>query len=242
MAIANKVAIITGAGGGIGGETVECFVEAGFNVIAADASAEALTRFESLVVSRRVHPFVGDVSDQAFTQQLVQFAVDTYGGIDSVVPSAGIYTDAPFAELSDETWTKTMAINVDAVFHLLREAAPHLTDGSSIVTLTSIAADRGSVAHAHYSASKGAILSLTKTLAIELAPKTRVNSVAPGVIETQMTAGLVGANGEKILTDTPLARLGQAREVADVIAFLASPGASFVTGECIRVNGGLHIS
>ncbi len=242
MASGDKVVIITGAGGGIGGKTVERFVDAGFNVVAADAGAEALARFDSLVAARRVHPFVGDVSERSFIQQLVRFATDTYGGIDSVVPSAGIYTDAPFTELSDETWTKTMAINVDAVFCLLREAAPYLTDGSSIVTLTSIAADRGSATHAHYSASKGAILGLTKTLAIELAPKTRVNAVAPGVIETRMTAGLVDVKGEKILMDTPLQRLGQASEVADVIVFLASPGASFITGECIRVNGGLHIS
>ncbi|MCY1558480.1 3-oxoacyl-[acyl-carrier-protein] reductase FabG [compost metagenome] len=118
---------------------------------------------------------------------------------------------------------------------------PHLSDNSSIVNLSSIAGHRGSSEHAHYSASKGAVSSFSKSLAIELAPRTRVNLVAPGIIETPMTTELLREKGQLLLDGTPLKRFGTAEEVAGAIVFLCSPLASFVTGETLHVNGGLYM-
>jgi 3-oxoacyl-[acyl-carrier protein] reductase len=240
-----SAAIVTGATGGIGRELVAAFVDEGRQVIAVDLDGDALER---LVAEHGaggpggVTAFAGDVADPAFIEHVVDTVAKEHGGIDAVVPCAGVYIDAAFADLPDSVWETTMRVNVDAVFRLLRAATPHFAEGASIVNLTSIAADRGSAAHAHYAASKGAILALTRTLAVELAPRVRVNAVAPGVIETKMTRGLVAVKGDTILQQTPLARYGTAREVASVIVFLCSPGAGFITGEVIRVNGGLHIA
>lgn len=240
-----SAAIVTGATGGIGRELVAAFVDEGRQVIAVDLDADALERLVAEYGAGGpggVTAFAGDVADPAFIEHVVDTVAKEHGGIDAVVPCAGVYIDAAFADLPDSVWETTMRVNVDAVFRLLRAATPHFAEGASIVNLTSIAADRGSAAHAHYAASKGAILALTRTLAVELAPRVRVNAVAPGVIETKMTRGLVAVKGDTILQQTPLARYGTAREVASVIAFLCSPGAGFITGEVIRVNGGLHIA
>lgn len=240
-----SAAIVTGATGGIGRELVAAFVDEGRQVIAVDLDGDALERLVDEYGTGgpgRVTAFAGDVADPAFIEHVVDTVAKEHGGIDAVVPCAGVYIDAAFADLPDSVWETTMRVNVDAVFRLLRAATPHFTEGAAIVNLTSIAADRGSAAHAHYATSKGAILALTRTLAVELAPRVRANAVAPGVIETKMTRGLVAVKGDTILQQTPLARYGTAREVASVIAFLCSPGAGFITGEVIRVNGGLHIA
>lgn len=240
-----SAAIVTGATGGIGRELVAAFVDEGRQVIAVDLDGDALERLVDEYGTGgpgRVTAFAGDVADPAFIEHVVNTVAKEHGGIDAVVPCAGVYIDAAFADLPDSVWETTMRVNVDAVFRLLRAATPHFTEGAAIVNLTSIAADRGSAAHAHYATSKGAILALTRTLAVELAPRVRANAVAPGVIETKMTRGLVAVKGDTILQQTPLARYGTAREVASVIAFLCSPGAGFITGEVIRVNGGLHIA
>lgn len=236
-----SIAIVTGATGGIGREIVSELARAGRRVLAVDLDAEALGRLEAgLGGSGRVETFAGDCTDPAVIADIVGTAAQE--GVDAVIPCAGVYLDAPFAELPDAVWETTMRVNVDAVFRLLRAVTPHLVAGASIVTITSIAADRGSVGHAHYAASKGAIAALTRTLARELAPGVRVNAVAPGVIDTAMTQGLVASNGSGILEQTPLARYGTPAEVAGVVAFLCSPAAGFITGETIRVNGGLHIA
>jgi 3-oxoacyl-[acyl-carrier protein] reductase len=116
-----------------------------------------------------------------------------------------------------------------------------LNQDGSIVNISSIAGHRGSNKHGHYAAAKGALLALTRSLAWELGPKARANCVSPGIIETQMTVDLVAARGDVLIAATPSGRLGQASEVASVILFLCSPAASFVNGETIQVNGGLHM-
>ena len=181
-----------------------------------------------------------DVSAAAGNEQIVAAAADRYGRVDDVVLAAGIYPEGPLLETSDEEWRRTLAVNLDSAFYLLRAVQPHLDRRGSIVALTSIAGARGSKNHAAYAATKGALLSLVRSMAWELTPA-RVNAVAPGVIETTMTDGLRAQRSEPLLQQTPLGRFGTAEEVAGVIAFLCSPAASFITGEVIHVNGGLHM-
>src|SRR5699024_5720117 len=135
-----------------------------------------------------------------------------------------------------------LAITRDAAFFLRREAPPQLAPGSSVVAMTSIAGMRGSAGHAAYAATKGGLLSLTRSMARELGARARVNAVAPGIIDTSMTADLRAETAERLLADTPLGRFGAAPDVAGAVQFLCSPAAGFITGEVIQVNGGLHMA
>ena len=134
-----------------------------------------------------------------------------------------------------------MGVNLDGTFYVCRAAERHLRENGSIVLLTSLAAQRGSYAHAAYR-RPGAVQSFTRSLALELAPKVRVNAVAPGIIATSMTNDLIGQKGDQLLASTPLRRFGSAEEIAGPIAFLCSPLAAFVTGEVMQVNGGIYIA
>ena len=238
-----RTLVLTGANGGIGRAVAEIFAMAGANLVLADLDGPALDAFAATLDGEaRIATWAVDVAKPEDAEALVGLAAARFGEIDFLVPSAGIYLSQPFAGMSDAQWRQTLSINLDGVFYLCNRAAPHLGDGSAIVNLTSVAAHRGAVSNAHYAASKGALGALTRSLARELAPRTRVNAVAPGVIETPMTTTLVEARGAETLAATPLGRLGQPSEIAAVIAFLCSKAASFVTGETIHVNGGLYMA
>ncbi len=234
--------LLSGANGGIGREVALIFDRAGANMVLADRDLASMQAFAAeLDGPGRKICLAMDAGDPDSAQAVVDRAVAEFGSIDHVVPSAGIYLAEPFTEMTDEQWRRTLSINLDGVFYLLRRAAPHLTAGSSIVNLTSLAAFRGAFSNAHYGATKGALVSLTKALARELAPNTRVNAVAPGVIETPMTRELLNTRGDASIAQTPLGRFGKPSEIASVIAFLCSDAASFITGETIQVNGGIYM-
>jgi 3-oxoacyl-[acyl-carrier protein] reductase len=183
-----------------------------------------------------------DVANPKDNEAAVKTARDKFGGIDFLVPAAGIYPQQTVDGMSDEQWRKIMSINLDGVFYITRAAIPALRKGGAIVNLTSMAGHRGSIAHAHYAATKGALMSFTRSLAQELGPDIRVNAVSPGIIETPMAVSLLADRGPRLLEGTLLKRFGKASEVADVILFLCSPAASFITAEVININGGLYIS
>lgn len=237
-----KTLILSGANGAIGREIAVQFRAAGANVAMGDFAADPLRDFATTLDPTGAHvlSFHLDASSSTSNDTFVAAAVDKFGSIDFVVPAAGIYPEQAISEMTNEQWDTVMSVNLDGVFYMIRAAFPHINEDGSIVNISSIAGHRGSNRHGHYAATKGALLGLTRSLTWELGSKVRVNAVSPGIIETSMTADLVAARGEVLIAATPLGRLGQASEVASVIVFLCSPAASFVNGETIQINGGLH--
>jgi 3-oxoacyl-[acyl-carrier protein] reductase len=240
-----RTLVLTGANGGIGREVAKLFGRAGANLVLADVDVNHLETFVSEylgLASQRVVMLGVDSTRVEDVDALIALAVSHFGEIDFLVPSAGIYLAQPFAQMTDEQWHRTISVNLDGVFYVTRRAANHLSQSSSIVNLSSMAAHRGAFYNAHYSASKGALISLTRSLARELGPKTRVNAVSPGIIDTPMASDLIKTRGADSIAQTPLKRLGTPAEIASVIGFLCSDAAAFITGEVIHVNGGLHIA
>jgi 3-oxoacyl-[acyl-carrier protein] reductase len=183
-----------------------------------------------------------DLRDPRAAERVVDETVDQFGRIDVVVNNAGIWRRAPIDEMSDDDWHEMLDVNLGGVFHVIRAAVPAMkTAGAGrVINVSSTAGQRGEAFHAHYAATKGAIIALTKSLAVELAPHgIAVNCVAPGWTETDMTrAVLEGPGGEAIHAGIPMGRAGSPEEIAGAVLFLASDLASYVTGEVVNVNGG----
>lgn len=238
-----KVLLLTGANGAIGRAIARLFHHHGALCALTDLDEDGMAGFareldpggERVLALRQDAALAGDA------ERVVEATVARFGRIDVLVTAAGLYRDRLVSEMSEAEWRQSIAINLDGVFHSCRAAIPHLAEGSAIVNLASMAGHRGSYAHAHYAAAKGGVLSLSRSLALELAPRTRVNAVSPGLIEGPMVQPLIARKPE-LIPNTPMKRLGTAEEVASVVAFLCSDLARFVTGETIHVNGGLHIA
>lgn len=239
-----KRAAITGAGRGIGKAIAEKFLKEGAEVIICDIVEERVQQAcDELGSLGRVSALAGDVSDSSFCDRLAEEA-DRTGGIDILVNNAGTGIFAPFLEHSEEDWDFTMKNNVKSAFLLGQRVARVMIKrqgGGSIINMGSTNGHLGERDLAAYNASKAAVILLTKTMAIELAPyKIRVNAVSPGFIKTDL-AKEAGGEADFLKTYTskiPLGRPGTPAEVANVFAFLASDEASFITGESIVVDGG----
>jgi len=246
MSFHGKNVLVTGAGKGIGLAASRLMLELGATVAAADRDRGALDAL--LTASQQHAPRLGchafDIALGDGAERLAGEVAQRLGRIDCLVHAAGVYSpEKPLAQCSDAEWRGVLDVNLDGAFRLCRAVIPHLSDRSAIVLVSSIAGHLGSRLHASYAASKGAILALARSLAADLAPRTRVNVVSPGVIETRMTQDFRNAErGKAMLAATPLQRFGTADEVAGPIAFLCSDLSSFITGETIQVNGGLYIS
>lgn len=237
--------IVTGAGSGIGRETARYLHACGASVVLADIDEHAATAAAAAldVTGARTIAVRYDAAERGDADMVVTRAIEAFGRLDHVVANAAIYTDAPAATISDEAWRRTMQINVDGVFYLCRAAHRAMAGGGAIVATASVAAHMGgSFGHAHYGASKGAVLSLVKGLAREFGPALRVNAVSPGTIETPMIADNAALQKPDIVSSFALKRMGKPEEVASVIAFLCSEAASYVTGETIMVCGGSYMA
>lgn len=239
----DKVLLLTGANGAIGRAVAQLFHRHGAICVLTDLDIEGMTAFarELDPGGERVLALRQDAAQAGDAERVVEATAARFGRIDALVTAAGLYRDRLVSEMSEAEWRQSIAINLDGVFHSCRAAIPHLAEGSAIVNIASMAGHRGSYAHAHYAAAKGGVLSLSRSLALELAPRTRVNAVSPGLIEGPMVQPLIARKPE-LIPNTPMRRLGTAEEVAGVVAFLCSDLAGFVTGETIHVNGGLHIA
>ena len=246
LTLNSKVALITGGSRGIGAAAVRLFAAAGakvvFNYRAAKAQAEDLVSECGAGNCRAVQ---SDLSTTEAAQQLVSSAISSFGRLDILVANHGIWPpeDAPIDRMSDEQWRRTIAVNLDSVFSLVKHSVGQMKTqgGGHIVLVSSTAGQRGEAFHCDYAASKGALISMVKGLSTELArDHIYINSVAPGWVDTDMSASVLNdsATREKIFRGIPLGRVGTPEEVAGPILFLCTPFAGFITGEVFNVNGG----
>ena len=238
-------ALVTGGSRGIGEAVALMLARCGASVAigyrsrAADARTVA-DRLRATGVTAAAHD--GDISTAEGAEALVQAAEQSLGGLDIFVGNAGVWPSAEEAvtELPDARWRRTMAENVDGMFFSTRAAARRMGQGGRIVLVSSTAGQRGEAMHADYAASKGAMISFVKSLAVELAPRgITVNSVAPGWVDTEMTADAMADGGRaRIAASIPVGRVATAADIAFPIVCLCAAEARHVTGEIVNVNGG----
>jgi acetoacetyl-CoA reductase/3-oxoacyl-[acyl-carrier protein] reductase len=233
VALEEKIALVTGSGGGIGGAACTLLAAAGATVYAVDLPGRP--------VPAGAQEAACDLRDPAAVGELVADLAETSGRLDILVHAAGIVRDGVLWKMSDEAWTDVMRVNLDAAFWLLRAVAPVMRagGGGSVVLVSSINGERGKFGQANYAAAKAGLLGLGKTAARELGRfGVRVNLVAPGWIETGMTAGLPEAARAAAVAETALGRPGLPEDVASAILFLVSDMSRHVTGQVLRVDGG----
>ena len=251
LSLSGKIALISGGSRGIGAATVRMFSAAGakvaFTYRNARAQAEALADECGTDVC---FPIKADLNTPEAARSSIQQTVERFGRLDILVANHGVWpvTDVAINQMSDEQWRSTLSINLDGVFGLVKHAVAKMkaqdrTSGAvgHIVLISSTSGQRGEAFHSDYSATKGAIISLVKSLAAELASdEIYVNCVAPGWVDTDMSAGALEdpATGEEILRTIPLGRPGRPQEIAAPVLFLCTEYASFITGEIFNVNGG----
>ena len=234
-----RIAIITGGTKGIGLATAKLMAERGVIVYAC-------ARREVAFDNSNIHYHYLDVTDTLSCKQLVEDVMDRHGKIDFLVADAGITSDALTVKMTDEQFDSVVDVNLKGVFNIVRYVGPLMEKQGygSIVNVSSVVGEQGNIGQANYSATKGAVLSMTKTWAKEFSrkgAKVRVNAVAPGYIMTSRMDTVPQELLDRFAGQTMLKRLGEPEEIAEVIAFLASDAASYINGTVISANGGLRL-
>lgn len=243
----NSTVLITGAATGIGRATAALLAANGYNVAVhyhkSEEAALALCR-QIAEQGGKALAVCADVADRSQVDAMTQRVTEVFGKIDVLVGNAGIAQQKLFTDISAADWDAIFDVNVKGVFHCCQSVLPGMISRKSgcIVNVSSIWGLVGASCEAHYSAAKAAVIGLTKALAKELGPSgIRVNAVAPGVINTAMTANLDEQTRDALKDETPLCRLGTAEDVAQAILFLVSDNAGFITGQVLSPNGGFVI-
>jgi 3-oxoacyl-[acyl-carrier protein] reductase len=247
ISLQGKTALITGASRGIGRATAQLFAQAGARVAVHyhRAAEQARSLLETLTPVASGHLLVqGDVSQAEDVSRIFKETTAVFGSLDILVANAGIWEGRAIEELTEAEWDRTIAVNLKSIYlcchHAVRIMKPQ--GQGNLITVSSTAGQRGEAFHSDYAASKGAIISFTKSLASELGPSNiRVNCVAPGWVDTEMTTGALQgdpAELKAILSLIPLGRVASPEEIAGPILFLASDLARHIQGEVLNVNGG----
>jgi 3-oxoacyl-[acyl-carrier protein] reductase len=242
-----KVGIVTGGTRGIGLAVADWLAEHGASVVVSGRDADRLT---AAVKELQAHggPVAGLVADAAKREdadRLVETARERFGRLDILVNNAGITRDGLVIRMKDDDWDRVVEVNLRGAFLMTRAAAKAMVrarSGGRILNIASTAGAMGNAGQANYSAAKAGLIGLTKATARELAHwGILVNAVAPGLIDTDMAAAIPADAREALLAQVPLKRIGTAREVAEMVGFLAGDGAAYVTGQVFHVNGGLYM-
>jgi len=246
--IAGQTALVTGGSRGIGREVVRQLAAEGAAVTffyRADRDAAEATRADCERAGFEVVPLQVDVRDSAACSRAVEQLLERRERIEILVNNSGVIRDNLLALLGDDDVSEVLATNVQGTFFVTRAVVPAMIRqrAGTIVNISSVAGEKGGRGQTNYAASKGAIDALTRALAVELAPRRiRVNAVAPGVIETEMSREVRERAGDEVLERILLRRYGTAAEIAHVVCFLASRYAQYITGQVIRVDGGFKLA
>jgi meso-butanediol dehydrogenase / (S,S)-butanediol dehydrogenase / diacetyl reductase len=236
----NKVAVITGAASGIGAATARLLWQEGASVVLADISETGVRSFAASLGSSTL-AVACDVSNRGDVDALIEAAVARYGRIDILFNNAGIGSYGNTVETPAEQWEHVIAVDLHSVYYACHAAIPHMPPGSAIVNTASISGLGGDYRFAAYNAAKGAVINYTRSIAVDHAKDgIRVNALCPGLVDTPITAGIHQIPGlkEDWTGRIPLKRAAQPEEMANVVAFLASDAASYVTGAIIVADGG----
>ena len=244
--LSGQVAIVTGAGRGLGRLIAEVLAGAGAKVACVDVEAELLaeTVRQIRAAGQTGDAFACDVTDSQRVGEVVEAVVKQWGGLQILVNNAGITRDNMLVRMKDDQFDAVINVNLRGTFLFIRAAARPMIKGrrGRIINVASVSGMMGNPGQANYSASKAGVIGLTRTAARELAGRNiTVNAVAPGFIATEMTAALGDEIVEQVKQRTPLGRLGDPQDVADAVLFLASDAASFITGHVLVVDGGMTV-
>jgi 7-alpha-hydroxysteroid dehydrogenase len=240
-----KVALVTGAGKGIGAAIARGFAEAGADVVLAARTREDLDAVAADIeaMGRRALVVPTDVLDFTQLEALVQQTQAAFGGVDILVNNAGGFPPKPFLQTSAREFEAAMRFNVTTAFELTRLCAPHLAerDGAAVLNISSIAGEKPTPCFSAYGTAKGALTLLTRELAQEFAPRIRVNAIAVGSTRTDALNTVLNDEIERTMVElTPMSRLGEVEDIALGALYLCSPAADYVTGEILAVNGGME--
>ena len=242
--LSGKTAIVTGSGQGIGRATAEALHDAGANVVInyfEDRDGKNRELAEGVVrnLADRAISLAADVRHPDQLDHMVAKTVGTFGSLDILVNNAGILRDRSFKKMSQQEWSDVIDTNLTGVFNSCKAAIDHFADNGSIINIASLSAVTGFFGQANYASAKAGVMTLTKVLSKELARKNiRVNAVAPGVVNTEMGESIPEENRKAMLANVPLGRFAEPEEIGNVIVFLASDLASYITGQTLHVNGG----
>jgi len=244
MNLEGQTALITGAGRGIGKTIALKLAESGADIVLADMSpevAEVRVVVESL--GRKCLTFEADVTDLEAIETMVKKIIEELGSIHILINNAGITQDNLFMRMKPEQWSKVIDVNLNGVFNVTKAVIRSMVKQRTgkIINISSVVGFSGNPGQVNYSSTKSALVGFTKSLAREVGARgVTVNAVAPGFIDTAMTQALNESQQEVILQQIPLGRMGDADDIANAVAFLASEEASYITGTILHVNGGMY--
>ena len=242
--LSGKTALITGAARGIGKAIALKYASEGANIAFTDLEVNLDTEKEIAALGVKAKSYASNAADFAQTEEVVKAVKEEFGSIDILVNNAGITKDGLMLRMTEQQWDAVIAVNLKSAFNFIHACVPVMMRqrGGSIINMASVVGVHGNAGQANYAASKAGLIALAKSIAQEMGPKgIRANAIAPGFIETAMTAALPDEVREQWKQKIPLRRGGQVEDIANVATFLASDLSSYVSGQVIQVDGGMNM-